>query len=96
MGVARRIPGACIKSPNHRRRVNRDEVKRVMWALEQATQNDANARDPIVEQLKQCPEAFKVGEILGKAFDSLKYALNEETHRERYLPPSGAVIPPLV
>jgi len=26
-----------------------------------------------MERLKQCPEAFKVGEILGKAFDSLNY-----------------------
>ena len=77
-------------------RVNRDQVRRVMRALEEALQNNANTRDPIVEQLKQCPEAFKVGEILGRAFDSLKYAQSEETHRERYLPPSGAVIPPLV
>lgn len=67
-----------------------------MRALEEAMQNDANTRDPIVEQLKQCPEAFKVGEILGKAFDSLKYSQNEDRPRERYLPPSGAVIPPLV
>jgi hypothetical protein len=71
-------------------------LKRVKRALEEAIQNDGNARDPIVEQLKQCPEAFKVGEILGRAFDLLKYAQNEETRGERYLPPSGAVIPPLV
>lgn len=77
-------------------RYNRNEAKRVMQALEDAIQTKAKTRDPIMEQLKQCPEAFKVGEILGKAFDSLKYAQNEETHRERYLPPSGAVIPPLV
>ncbi len=86
----------CIKSSIHRRRVNRDEGERVMRALEAAIQNNANTRDPIVEQLKQCPEAFKVGEILGRAFDSLKYAQDEEPRRERYFPPSGAVIPPLV
>jgi len=45
--------------------------------------------------LKQCPEAFKVGEILGKAFDSLKYAQDGNEIGERYLPPSGVVIPPL-
>jgi hypothetical protein len=94
--MARRISEVCVKSSNQRHRVNRDEVKRVMRTLQEAIRNDANACDPIVEQLKQCPEAFKVGEILGRAFDSLKYAHNEETQRERCLPPSGAVIPPLV
>jgi len=49
-----------------------------------------------MEQLKQCPEAFKVGEILGKAFDSLKYAQDGSEIGERYLPPNGVVIPPLV
>jgi hypothetical protein len=49
-----------------------------------------------VEQLKQCPEAFKVGEILGKAFDSLKYAQDGAELGDRYLPPAGTVIPPLV
>jgi hypothetical protein len=49
-----------------------------------------------MEQLRQCPEAFKVGEILGKAFDSLKYAQDESEIGDRYLPPAGALIPPLV
>jgi hypothetical protein len=49
-----------------------------------------------MEQLRQCPEAFKVGEILGKAFDSLKYAQDESELGDRYLPPAGVVIPPLV
>jgi hypothetical protein len=95
-GAARRISEVCVKSPNPRRRVSRDEIEGVMRALEEAMQNDANTRDPIVEQLKQCTEAFKVGEILGKAFDSLKYTQNEDTPREPYLPPSGAILPPLV
>ena len=86
----------CVQSSTKRRRVDRDEVKSVMRALEEALQNDAIPSNPIMEQLQQCPEAFKVGEILGKAFDSLKYAPNEEAHVERYLPPSGAIIPPLV
>jgi len=67
---------------------NRDEVERVRRALEKAIQNNANTRDPIMEQLKTCPEAFKVGEILGRAFDSLKHAQDEEPHRERYFPPA--------
>jgi hypothetical protein len=49
-----------------------------------------------MEQLRQCPETFKVGEILGKAFDSLNYAQAGSELGDRYLPPSGVVIPPLV
>ena len=73
-----------------------ENAKRVLRALEEATLGRVNANDPIMEQLRQCPEAFKVGEILGKAFDSLKYAQDGSEIRERYLPPSGVVIPPLV
>ena len=80
--------------PSHR--FDSDKVRRAMQALEDAMQNPANTRDPIMEQLKQCPEAFKVGEILGKAFDSLKYAQDGGEVGDRYLPPGGAVIPPLV
>ena len=49
-----------------------------------------------MEQLRQCPEAFKVGEILGKAFDSLNYVKDGGELGDRYLPPAGTVIPPLV
>jgi len=73
-----------------------ENAKRVLRALEEATHNRANTNDPIMEQLRQCPEAFKVGEILSKAFDSLKYAQDGSEIGERYLPPSGVVIPPLV
>ena len=71
-------------------------AKRVLRALEEATRGRVNTNDPIMERLKQCPEAFKVGEILGKAFDSLKYAQDGDETGDRYLPPGGAVIPPLV
>ena len=71
-------------------------AKRVLRALEAAAHGRVNTNDPIVEQLKQCPEAFKVGEILGKAFDSLKYAQDGAELGDRYLPPAGTVIPPLV
>jgi hypothetical protein len=73
-----------------------EETKRVLRALEEATHSCINTNDPIMERLKQCPEAFKVGEILGKAFDSLKYAQDGDELGDRYLPPSGVVIPPLV
>ena len=73
-----------------------EDAKRVLRALEEAAHGRTNTNDPIMERLKQCPEAFKVGEILGKAFDSLKYAQDGGELRDRYLPPSGTVIPPLV
>jgi hypothetical protein len=69
---------------------------RVARALKEATKGRVNTNDPITEQLRQCPEAFKVGEILGKAFDSLRYAQDGAELRDRYLPPAGTVIPPLV
>ena len=77
-------------------RIAAQNVKRVLRALEEARNGRTNTNDPIVEQLKQCPEAFKVGEILGKAFDSLKYAQDGGEIGDRYLPPSGVVLPPLV
>jgi len=78
------------------RRATTEDAKRVLRALEEATQGRAITHDPIMERLRQCPEAFKVGEILGKAFDSLKYAQDGSEFADRYLPPSGTVIPPLV
>jgi hypothetical protein len=77
------------------RRTIDEDAKRVLRALEDAAHNHVK-NDPITEQLRQCPEAFKVGEILGKAFDSLKYAQDGSEIGDRYLPPSGTVIPPLV
>ena len=71
-------------------------AKRVLRAVEEAAHGRVNTNDPIVEQLKRCPEAFQVGEILGKAFDSLKYARDGGELGDRYLPPAGTVIPPLV
>ncbi len=73
-----------------------EDTKRVLRALEEAAHGRANTSDPIMEQLRQCPEAFKVGEILGKAFDSLKYAQDGSELGDRYLPPAGVVVPPIV
>jgi hypothetical protein len=77
-------------------RTTAEDAKPVLRALAEATHHRGDTNDPIMERLKQCPEAFKVGEILGKAFDSLKYAQDGGETGERHLPPSGAVIPPLV
>jgi len=77
-------------------RTNDENAERVMRALQEARHGRVVTNDPIVEQLRQCPEAFKVGEILGKAFDSLKYAQDGGELGDRYLPPAGTVLPPLV
>jgi hypothetical protein len=78
------------------RRTTAEDAKRVLRALEETTRGRVNTSDPIMEQLRQCPEAFRVGEILGKAFDSLKYTQDGGELGDRYLPPAGVVIPPLV
>lgn len=72
------------------------QTKRVMRRLADAADGKAKAIDPIVEKLRQCPEAFKVGEILGKAFNALKYGQEEAVGGDRFLPPPGAIIPPIV
>ena len=78
------------------RRTTAEDAKRVLRALGETTRGRVNTSDAIMEQLRQCPEAFKVGEILGKAFDSLKYAQDGGEVGDRYLPPAGVIIPPLV
>ena len=52
------------------RRTIDNGAKRVVKTLKEARHGGVKTNHLITEQLKQCPEAFKVGEILGKAFDS--------------------------
>jgi len=66
-----------------------------MRELEALLADSASHEDPIEEQLRQCPEAFKAGELLGKLFDRIKYNGNQRGEA-RSLPPAGALIPPLV
>jgi len=70
------------------------KFQEVLYALREAKRATVTVRDPIMEQLKQCPDAFKVGEILGKVFDSFKYG-QDEILADRLLPPAGTVLPPL-
>jgi hypothetical protein len=84
----------CTQSPNEQVRRKQKSLQRVLRALDRARRNTSHSSDPIVEQLRQCPEAFKVGEILGKAFDSLKYGQEEAIDGDRILPPPGTIIPP--
>ena len=71
-------------------------MERVMRDLEAVIRDSPRQMDPIVEQLKQCPEVFKAGEMIGKMLDSLKYSQDNDAAEGRSLPPAGAVIPPLV
>jgi hypothetical protein len=67
--------------------------ERVMRELDALLADSEIQKDPIEEQLRQCPEAFKAGELLGRLFDRIKHDGNGEA---RSLPPAGALIPPLV
>ncbi len=71
----------------------REQQTSVFRALERVIQDDGQARNPIEEQLRVCPEAFKVGELVGKVCDSLKYDCESG---ERVLPPAGLVMPPFI
>jgi hypothetical protein len=58
-----------------------------------AASGGASFTDPMLEQVKQCPEAFQAGEFLGKMFDAVKYDFGEANNQDRLLPPPGAVMP---
>ncbi len=83
--VARRLAGCLFECT---------KLERVMRELDLVGREEAAHGDPILEQIKQCPEAFKAGELVGKLFDSIKYAHEEAPDDRPYLPPAGAVLPP--
>ena len=74
-------------------RRERDHDTSVFQALDCVIRNDAKASTPIEEQLRICPGAFKVGELVGKMCDSLKY---DRQCGERISPPTGLVLPPFI
>ena len=84
--AAKRVAGCLIRAT---------KAERVMRELDLVAQGAMRQENPIQEQLRKCPAAFQVGELLGKMCDSLKYSV-EEVEDERCLPPAGAVIPLLV
>jgi hypothetical protein len=73
-----------------------NEIERVAHALDLVFRDSHFETSSIEEQLKQCPEAFKAGELLERALNSLKYGQDEVSQSERWLPPAGAIIPPIV
>ena len=76
-------------------RFARRRIEKVMQALDLVSHGVRRQENPLQEQLRRCPEAFKAGELVGKICDQLKYD-HGETASERSLPPAGSVMPPLV
>jgi len=83
--VAKRLAGC---------RFGTTRMERVMRELDALMADSDLRRDPIEEQPRQCPEAFKAGELVGKLFDRVRYDDNEPM--AGHLPPAGALIPALV
>ena len=73
-----------------------NETERVAHALDLVLRDTHYETSLIEDQFKQCPEAFQAGELLERALNSLKYGHDEVSQDERWLPPAGAVIPPIV
>ena len=71
-----------------------ETVETILELLQKAKSGGVGPAPRISEQLRRCPEAFKVGAILGKAFDTLKYRQDEAADGERLLPPPGTILPP--
>jgi hypothetical protein len=70
-------------------------MERLTRELDLLVQDSAIERNSIEEQLQQCPEAFRAGELIERMFNAARFG-DEATEQERLLPPAGAVMPPLV
>jgi hypothetical protein len=68
------------------------EHARVLQELELVRKGRGRTSSQIEEQLRQCPEAFKVGEIIGKVCERVKY---DRQSTSRLLPPAGTIVPPI-
>ncbi len=82
----RRSRTAVAARRNRRRPSRRARFARVMRELERAS-TTGKFVDPLVERLRQCPDTFRAGEMLGKMFDE------DSEGDERYLPPPGIAMP---
>ncbi len=85
--VARRMSGCLF---------NCDQIERIARELDVMMRESPVERNPIEEQLKQCPEAFKAGELIEKMFNAVRFGHDAPAEHEKLLPPAGAVVPPLV
>ena len=73
-----------------------DQMERISRELDVMIRNSPIERNPIEEQLKQCPDAFKAGELIEKMFNAAMFRHDAAVENDKLLPPAGAVMPPLV
>ena len=79
--------GGCRFGCNKRR-------ARLARQLDRLIQMSESHKDPILEQLRQCPEAFTVGQAVERLFESLRSGPRRES--DRLLPPPGSMVSPFV
>lgn len=78
--------GGCLFGCNRKERLTRQ--------LDLLIRGADSRIDPLVELLRQCPEAFTVGKALERMFQQLHARSSE--NNGRVLPPHGTVISPFV
>ena len=83
--VAEKV-GSCMFGYNRKERLTRE--------LELLIRGADSRIDPLVELLRQCPEAFTAGKALERMFQQLHARSSE--NNGRVLPPHGTVISPFV
>src|SRR5262245_16285070 len=57
-------------------------------------ENAARQENAIEEQIRQCPDALKVGELMEKLFQEIKHGFEGDVEQDRCLPPPESIIPP--
>jgi hypothetical protein len=78
--------GGCLFGCNKNERLSRE----LQLLIE-----DAESRiDPLVEQLRQCPEAFAAGKAVETMFHRVRSQAG--TGDQRLLPPPGSIVSPFV
>ena len=80
--VARKV-GGCLFGCSKKERLARE--------LELLIQDADSQIDPMMEQLRQCPEAFEAGRVIEEIFKQ-QFRANDS----RGLPPTGTVMSPFV
>jgi hypothetical protein len=78
-----KMVGGCLFGCSRKERLTRE--------LDLLIQVADSHIDPVVEQLKQCPEAFTVGQVVERLFQRI-----DSEDNNRILPPAGTVMSPFV
>jgi hypothetical protein len=71
-----------------------NKTERLALELELLIQEAGSRTDPLVEQLRQCPEAFIAGKAVERIFQMLRSG--REAGDDRILPPPGSIMSPFV